>query len=73
MQRILGGASSKERACQSMQETRDWGSDPGLGRSPGGSHVNLLQYSCLKNPVNRGAWRALVHGVAKELDITEAT
>ena len=38
---------------------------PGLGRSPGGGHGNPLQYSCLENPMNRGAWWAAVHGVAK--------
>ena len=37
----------------------------GLGRSPGGGHGNLLQYSRLENPMDRGAWRATVHGVAK--------
>ena len=38
---------------------------PGLGRSPGGEHGNLLQYSCLENPMDRGAWQATVRGVAK--------
>ena len=38
---------------------------PGLGRSPGGGNSNPLQYSCLGNPMDRGAWRATVHGVAK--------
>ena len=38
---------------------------PGSGRSPGEGHGNLLQYSCLKNPMDRGAWRAIVHGAAK--------
>ena len=38
---------------------------PGLGRSPGGGNGNPLQYSCLENPVDRGAWRATVHEVAK--------
>ena len=38
---------------------------PGLGRSPGGVHGNPLQYSCLEHPMDRGAWKALVHGVAK--------
>ena len=38
---------------------------PGSGRSPGGGHGNPLQYSCLENPMDRGAWRATVHGVAK--------
>ena len=41
------------------------GSIPGLGRSPGGGHSNPLQHSCLENPMDRGAWRAAVHGVAK--------
>ena len=36
-----------------------------LGRSPGGEHGNPLQYSCLENPTDRGAWPATVHGVAK--------
>ena len=44
---------------------RDAGLIPGLGRSPGGGHGNLLQYSCLKNPMDRGAWRATVHRVTK--------
>ena len=38
---------------------------PGLGRSPGGGNGNLLQYSCLDNLLDRGAWRATVHGVTK--------
>ena len=38
---------------------------PGLGRSPGGGHGNPLQYSCLKNPMERGAWQATVHGVTE--------
>ena len=48
------------------------GSIPGLGRSPGGEHRNPLQYSCLENPMDRGAWWATVHRVT-ELDTTEAT
>ena len=47
------------------------GLTPGSGRSPGGRHGNPLQYSCLENPMDRGAWRAAVHGVCKELDTTE--
>ena len=43
---------------------------PGLGRSPGEGTGNLLQYSCLGNPTDRGAWRATVHGVA-ESNLTE--
>ena len=38
---------------------------PGVGRSPGGGNGNPLQYSCLENPMDRGAWRATVHGVIK--------
>ena len=44
---------------------------PGLGRSPGEGNGNPLQYSFLGNPMDRGAWRATVHGVAKESDMTE--
>ena len=43
----------------------DMGSVPGLGRSPGGGHGNPLQCSCLKNPMDRGAWWATVRGVTK--------
>ena len=49
------------------RDTRDMSSIPGLGRSPGGGHGNPLQYSCLENPMDRGAWRATVHGVTKSL------
>ena len=45
--------------------TRDVGSILGSGRSPGGQHRNPLQYSCLENPMDRGAWRVVVHRVAK--------
>ena len=46
-------------------DATDMGSIPGSGRSPGGGHGNPLQYSCLENPMDRGAWRAIVHGVSK--------
>ena len=49
----------------------DSGSIPGSGRSPGGGHGSPLQYSCLENPMDRGAWQATVHGVTKVLDTTE--
>ena len=52
-------------------DVRDMGPIPGLGRSPGGGHGNPLQNSCLENPMDRGAWWATVHGVSKELDMTE--
>ena len=42
---------------------RELGSIPGLGRSPGGGHGNPLQYSCLENPMDRGAWRGIVQRV----------
>ena len=51
-------------------DIRDVSSDPGLGRSPGGGKGNPLQYSCLENPVDRGAYRAVVHEVA-DSDRTE--
>ena len=46
-------------------DIRDEGLTPGWGRSPGGGHGHPLQYSCLENPMDRGAWQATVHGVAK--------
>ena len=46
-------------------DIRDVGSIPGLGRSPGRGHSNPLQYSCLENPMDRGAWWATVHRVAQ--------
>ena len=49
----------------SVGDIRDVGLIPGSGRPPGGRHGNSLQYSFLKNPTDRGAWRAIVHGVAQ--------
>ena len=51
---------------------RDRGLIPGSGRSPEGGHGNSFQYSCLENPMDRGAWWAIVHEVA-ESDTTKAT
>ena len=48
----------------------DLGLIPGSGRSPGGRNGNPLQYFCLENPMDRGAWQAIVPGIAKELDTT---
>ena len=48
----------------------DAGLIPGYGRSPGEGNDNPLQYFCLENPMDRGAWRATVHGVVKESDTT---
>ena len=53
-------------------DIRDRSSIPGSGRSPGGGHGNPLQYSCLENPMDRGAWWATVHTVS-ESDTTEVT
>ena len=52
-------------ALPAMQETQDPGVIPGLGRSPGGGNGNQLQYSCLENPLDKGAWKATVHGFSK--------
>ena len=61
-----GGSDGKESACNA--------GDPGLiprsGRFPAGGHGNPLQYPCLENPMDRGAWWAAVHGVAKDSDTT---
>ena len=57
---LLRQISGKEYICQA----RYMGSIPGSGRSPGKGNGNLLQYSCLGNPMDRGAWWATVHGVA---------
>ena len=46
-------------------DARDTGSIPGLGRSPGKGNGNPVQYSCLENSMDRGAWQATVHGAAK--------
>ena len=61
------GLDGKESACNE----EDPGSIPGSGRSPGEGTGNPLQYSCLQNPMDRGAWRAIVHGVAELLDRTD--
>ena len=63
--------SGKESACDS-EDKGDVDSVPGSGRSPGGEYGNPLQYSCLENPMDRGAWQATVHRVT-ELDMTEVT
>ena len=59
------GSDGKESSCNAG----DLGSIPGLGRSPGEGNGNPLQYSCLQNPMDRGAWWATAQGVA-ELDTT---
>ena len=59
-------------ANASAGDLRDTGSIPGSGRSNGGGSGNPLQYSCLGNPMDRGAWQAIVHRIT-ELDTTEVT
>ena len=56
-----GGSNSKASAYN----VGDPGSIPGLGRSPGEGNGNPLEYSCLENPTDGGAWQATVHGVTK--------
>ena len=56
-----GGSDDKASACHAA----DLSSIPGLGRSSGEGNGNPLQYSCLENPMDRGAWWAIVHGVTK--------
>ena len=63
---FLGGSVGKESTCK----IGDAGLIPGLERSPGVGNGSPLQYSCLENPMDRGAWWATVYGVAKELDMT---
>ena len=58
---FLGGSDSKESACNAG----DSGSISGLGTSPGEGNGYPLQYSCLKNSMDRGSWQVTVHGVAK--------
>ena len=56
-----GGSDSKESACNAG----DPGLIPGWGRSPGEGNGNPTQYACLENPMDRGAWKSTVHGVAR--------
>ena len=63
--------SGKESAC-SAGDIGGLGSIPGLGRCPGDGCGNPLQYSCLENAMDRGAWRATVHGVT-QTEMTEVT
>jgi len=60
---LPGGSDGQKSPCDAE--------DPGSGRSPGEGNGNPVQYSCLENSTDRGAWQAIVHGVTKELDMTE--
>ena len=61
----IPGAWMVKNPSANTGDKRDTSSVPGMTRSPGGWHSNPLQYSCLENPMNRGAWRATVHRVAQ--------
>ena len=61
---FLGGTSGKEPACW-CRRCKRCGFDPWVGKIPGGGYGNPLQYSCLESPMDRGAWLAIVHRVAK--------
>ena len=66
LRRLPWWLSVKESACSAGAEG-DAGSIPGSGRSLGGKHVHPFKYSCLENPLGRGAWQATVHRVTKRL------
>ena len=65
---LPGGSDGKESACNA----EDLGSIPGLETSPGEGHGNPLQYFCLENTIDRGAWLATIPGIA-ESEMPEAT
>ena len=65
------GGSVVKNLPANVGDVRDLDSIPGSGRSPGEGNSNPLQYFCLKNSMDRGAWWATVHGVVKESDTTE--
>ena len=60
-QLVKNSPARQETDCNA----RDQGLTPGLGRSPGEGNGNPLQYSCMRNPMDRGAWRTTVHEVAR--------
>ena len=69
---ILGfsGGSVVKNLPANTGDSGDVGLIPGLGRYPGEGNGILFQYSCLGNPMDRGSWWAIIHGVAKEFDMT---
>ena len=67
------GGSEVKNPPANVGDTGDSSSIPGLGISPGRGNGNLLQYSCLGNPMDRETWCAPIHGAAKESDMTEPT
>ena len=67
------GGSVVKKLPANAGDARDVGLIPGSGRSPGVGNGNPLQYFCLENPMDRRAWRVMVHRGHKELDRTEGT
>ena len=68
------GSSMVKNPPTNAGDIRDMGSIPGMGRAPGAGNGNLLQYSCLENPMDRRAWRAAINPWGrKELNPTEVT
>ena len=65
IQSLIRGGTMVKNPPANAGDIRDAGSVPGWGRSPAGGNGNQLQYSCLRNPMDGGAWWATVHGVAK--------
>ena len=68
--RVSPDGSVAKESPRNAEDAGDTGLIPGSGRSPGEGHGSLLQSSCLGNPMHRGAWRATVHGVTKESNVT---
>ena len=68
--RHIPGGSVVKNPPANAGDVRDSDSIPGLGRSPGEGNGYPLQYSCLENPVDQGAWQATAHGLSKDLDTT---
>ena len=67
---LRSGGKVGKNLPASAGDARDVGLIPGSRRSPGGGNGNVLQYSCLENPMDRGPWWATVDGVAEESDTT---
>ena len=70
---MVHGAAKSQTRLSNFTFTFTHNHIPGSGRSLGEGPGNPLQYSCLENPMDRGAWQATVHGVTKESDTTEVT
>ena len=76
LRRLVSGSQASQLAVvknplANAGDAGDEGLIPGLGRSPGGGNGNPLQYSCLENPMDRGAWQATVHGVAESRTLSD--